>query len=133
MVMIILAAALGIAIAVCLYLYSELSFERAVSACKTRTINDTSNTANELYKNVMRMQKVLDDDARLIETLYDERKKLKKDCEYYKGVANVHDLEAKSKKANTASNHTYTINVDSDKLAKEIMKQIKEKYKENPK
>lgn len=132
----ILAAALGIAIAVAMYLYSELSFERTVSASKTATNNEQDKTIKVMYDKIMRMHKTLDSNARLIESLYDERRKLKKDCEYYKGVANgrevlIHDLEAKLKKANTVSNHTYTINVDSDKLAKEVMKQIREKYGRN--
>lgn len=141
----ILAAALGLAIAGCLYLYSELSFERAVSASKTRTINDTSKTADELYKKVMRMQKTLDSDARLIETLDDERQKLKQQRDKYKSMfeQTVEGLEIarhqrdkagyelSKLKANTVNKITYTINVDSDKIVKEVVKRIKEKYGEN--
>lgn len=74
----ILAAALGIAIAVAMYLYSELSFERTVSASKTATNNEQDKTIKVMYDKIMRMHKTLDSNARLIESLNEDRHKLKK-------------------------------------------------------
>lgn len=114
----ILAAALGIAIAIAIYLYNELSFERAVSASKRVTIEEQDKTIKVMYDKIMRMHRTLDSDARLIESLNEDRHKLKKQRD-------------EALKATKVSQQTYTINVDSDKLAKEVMKQIREKYGRN--
>lgn len=114
----ILAAALGIAIAVAMYLYSELSFERTVSASKTATNNEQDKTIKVMYDKIMRMHKTLDSNARLIESLNEDRHKLKKQRD-------------EALKATKVSQQTYTINVDSDEVVKELMKRIREKYGRN--
>lgn len=114
----ILAAALGIAIAIAIYLYNELSFERAVSASKRVTIEEQDKTIKVMYDKIMRMHRTLDSDARLIESLNEDRHKLKKQRD-------------EALKATKVSQQTYTINVDSDEVSKELMKQIREKYGRN--
>lgn len=127
----ILAAALGIAIAVAMYLYSELSLERTISASKTATIVDTSKTADELYNKAMRMQKV----NSLLKQQRDKYKSMFEQTveglEIARHQRDEAEYELSKLKANKVSNHTVTLNVDSDKLAKEIMKQIREKYGKN--
>lgn len=114
----ILAAALGIAIAIAIYLYNELSFERAVSASKRVSIEEQDKTIKVMYDKIMRMHRTLDSDARLIESLNEDRHKLKKQRD-------------EALKATKVSQQTYTINVDSDEVVKELMKQIREKYGRN--
>lgn len=114
----ILAAALGIAIAIAIYLYNELSFERAASASKRVTIEEQDKTIKVMYDKIMRMHRTLDSDARLIESLNEDRHKLKKQRD-------------EALKATKVSQQTYTINVDSDEVVKELMKQIREKYGRN--
>lgn len=114
----ILAAALGIAIAIAIYLYNELSFERAVSASKRVTIEEQDKTIKVMYDKIMRMHRTLDSDARLIESLNEDRHKLKKQRD-------------EALKATKVSQQTYTINVDSDEVVKELMKRIREKYGRN--
>lgn len=114
----ILAAALGIAIAIAIYLYNELSFERAVSASKRVTIEEQDKTIKVMYDKIMRMHRTLDSDAQLIESLNEDRHKLKKQRD-------------EALKATRVSQQTYTINVDSDEVVKELMKRIREKYGRN--
>lgn len=71
------------------------------------------------------------DRAKVIGVKEKEIEYLRKQRDEWKKIVAERDEELSKLKANTVSNHTVTLNVDSDKLAKEIMKQIREKCGKN--
>lgn len=123
----ILAAALGIVIAVTMYLYSELQLARTINESKTRTIIDMSKTAEELYNKCMAKEEYIKSYKKQRNEYKAMFEQTVEGLEVARHQRDKAQYELSKLKANKASK-TITLNVNAEELSEKLIEKIKEKY-----